>query len=118
MERAHHALIVGLVWALWHVVPDLQAHHTLTWIAWQRLYTMALRILIVWLFSNTGKSVSAAAVFHATDNTCFILFPNYGSHYDPMFTCLITAFTAAPVVLMWGPQTLARFRVVPLGKQP
>lgn len=104
------SLIVGIVWAIWHILPDIQAHHALTWIAWQRLYTVLLRILIVWLFYNTGKSVFAAIVFHATDNVCFVLFPNYGSHYDPFFTCLITAFTAAIVILVWGPETLARYR--------
>jgi hypothetical protein len=29
-------IILGLVWRALHVVPDLQAHHSLQWIAWQR----------------------------------------------------------------------------------
>jgi membrane protease YdiL (CAAX protease family) len=104
------SIIVGSVWALLHIVPDLQADHTLTWIVWQRLYTVVLRILIVWLYSNTGKSVFAAIVFHATDNVSFSLFPNDGSHYDPFFTWLISAVTAAIVICLWGAATLARYR--------
>jgi len=51
-------IILGSVWGILHVVPDLQANHGLAWIAWQHgVYTVALRIVIVWLYNNTGKSV-------------------------------------------------------------
>ena len=38
--------------------------------------------LIVWLCNNTGQSVFAAALFHATLNLTWMLFPVYGSHFD------------------------------------
>ena len=92
-------------------MPDLQNHHGLGWIAWQRgVYDVALRVLIVWLYNNTGGSVLAAILFHATDNVSVSLFPNAGSHYDPAVTGTITAITAAIVVLLWGRKTLARYR--------
>lgn len=104
------SLVLGVIWAAWHIVPDLQAHHTLSWIGWQRLYSVLLRILLVWVFNNTRGSIFAVSLCHATDNMSFILFPYYGSHYDPALTCLVTAIVAALVVWRWGPATLARFR--------
>jgi hypothetical protein len=68
------------------------------------------RILIVWIYNNTGRSVFATIVFQATANVSQFSFPNYGSHYDPRVAGLILAFTAAMVVFLWGPQTLAQYR--------
>jgi hypothetical protein len=62
----------------------------------------------VWLYSNTGKSVFAAAVAHATANLAWQLFPIQGSYYDPRITGLITAVAAVIVTLIWGPSTLTR----------
>jgi hypothetical protein len=74
------------------------------------------RILIVWLYNNTGESVFAAVVFHATNNLSSFLFPNYGSHYDPFIACIIIAGAAAIVTFLWGSTTLARFRYARLGQ--
>ncbi len=104
------SLILGIVWAIWHIVPFMQSHRTLPWIAWQCLGTIVARILIVWLYNCTGKSVFATVLYHAMSNVSVFLFPNYGSHYDPFITWLITAFTAAIVIFVWGPETLARYR--------
>jgi hypothetical protein len=104
------ALVLGVVWSVWHIPGDLQGNHDLGWIAWQRFYTVALRVLIVWLYNNTGKSILAAIIFHAMDNFSVALFPNYGSHYDPAIVATITAIAALIVALVWGPKTLARYR--------
>ncbi len=69
---------------------------------------MAARILIVWLYNNTGKSVFAVALFHATLNLSWMLFPVYGSHFDMRLGGLAMAITAAIVTLVWGPATLVR----------
>ena len=104
------SILLGLVWAAWHIVPYLQAHRSLAWIAWQCLFTMAVRVLLVWLYNNTGKSVFAATLFHAMRNVSIFLFPIYGSYYDPRIAGLITTFAAVLVTVVWGPQTLARCR--------
>jgi uncharacterized protein len=62
------SLIVGSAWAAVHVVPDLQGHHAWAWMAGQRCFSVVLRVLIVWLYNNTGKSVFAAILFHDMDN--------------------------------------------------
>ena len=104
------SVLVGLVWCVWHFVPLLQAHRSSAWIAWWCLGTVAVRVLIVWLYNNTGKSVFAAALFHATQNVTWLLFPIYGSHYDPRVTGSLLALLAAAVTIVWGPRTLTRRR--------
>ncbi len=104
-------IILGLVWAIWHFVPLIQMGRTLTWIAWWTLYTVALRILIVWLYNNTGKSVFAAIVFHATSNLSLPAFPMDYDYASVQFTIgTIIAMAAAIVSFLWGSKTLARFR--------
>ena len=90
--------ILGFVWAIWHVIPDLQLGQSLDWIVWHRLGTMGLRILIVWIYNGSGKSVFAAILFHDMNNVSWALFPNYGSHYDPQVTSLLILLTTVIVV--------------------
>lgn len=105
------ALVLGVLWSLWHIPADLQTGNTLEFILWQRAYAVALRVLIVWVYSNTGKSVLAAVIFHAMDNVSFALFPNLGSHYDPAIMAALTGAAALVVAYLWGPKTLARYRL-------
>lgn len=111
------ALILGVVSVMWHLVPLLLLHRTLSWIAWWCLYSTGARILIVWLYNNTGKSVFAVSLFHATLNLAYVAFPVYGSHFDMRLGGLAMAFAAAIVTATWGAKTLARFSV-PAGATP
>ena len=103
-------ILLGLVWAAWHIIPVVQAGRGSVWIAWQCLAWVSGRVLIVWLYNNTGKSVFAAAVYHTMLNVSFFLFPVGGSYYDPRITGLIMTFAAAIVAVLWGQRTLARYR--------
>jgi membrane protease YdiL (CAAX protease family) len=103
-------IILGLVTALWHFVPLIQMGRTLIWIAWWSLGSISIRILTVWLYNNTGRSLFAAIVFHAMNNLSLALFPNYGSHWDPAVAGVITAIVTVIVAFLWGPSTLARYR--------
>lgn len=102
------SLILGLVWAAWHVVPLLQVGRAPDWIAWWSVATVATRVLHTWLYNNTGKSVFGAALFHSTTNVSWQMFPNDGSHYDPRIIGIILAIVAVSVTIAWGPRTLAR----------
>jgi membrane protease YdiL (CAAX protease family) len=104
-------LIMGAVWALWHVIPELSANPP-AWVAGQFFSTIMLRILIVWLYNNTGKSVLAAILFHDMSNVSEFSFPNYGSHYDPFISDAILVVIVVIVTFLWGPKTLARYRYV------
>ena len=102
------SLRLGLVGVLWHLTPLLTIGRSLTWIAWWCLYALTFRIFTAWLYNNTGKSVFAAALFHATLNLAYALFPIYGSHFDMRFGGLVMTGTALVVVAVWGPKTLTR----------
>lgn len=105
------SIILGLVWTVWHIVPWLQAHNTPIFVAGQCANTVVLRVLIVWLYNNARKSVFAAISFHAMVNISeLVLFPIYGSYFDPVIAFVIMLIAALIVVFLWGPKTLARFR--------
>jgi uncharacterized protein len=104
------SIILGLVWAIWHLIPFIQTHHSPRWVAWQCVTTILARTIIVWLYNNAGQSVFIAILFHAMLNVSEFLFPRYGSHYDPLIASVIMALTAGIVIFLWGAQTLARFR--------
>jgi uncharacterized protein len=96
------SLVLGSVWAVWHVVPLVQAHHDPGWIAWKCVETVAARVLVVWLYNSTGRSLFAAVLFHDLSNVSVSLFPNGGSHYDPVVVGVLTAGVAGVVTLLWG----------------
>jgi hypothetical protein len=43
-------------------------------------------------------------------NVSWQLFPINGSYYDPRITAVLVTTVAGVVTLIWGPQTLARYR--------
>jgi membrane protease YdiL (CAAX protease family) len=99
-------VILGVVWAAWHIIPYIQTKNSASWIVWQCVATVGLRVLIVWLYQNTGKSLFSAVAFHATINVSNFLFPNYGSYYDPFFASIVIWSTTLIIVAIWKPQTL------------
>jgi hypothetical protein len=105
------SIILGIVWAIWHMMPYFQGHNTSIWLLGQCGATVVLRVLILWIYNNTGKSLFAAIAFHASANLSeLVLFPIYGSHYDPVIAFFLLAVTAVAVVILWGPKTLADYR--------
>jgi uncharacterized protein len=101
------SLLLGLMGIAWHLTPLLLMSRTPTWIAWWCLYALTFRIFTVWIYNNTGKSVFAAALFHATLNLAYVLFPVDGSHFDMRLAALVMASVALVVIVVWGPKTLA-----------
>ena len=106
------ALIIGVVWALWHVIPFLEMGRSVEWTLWQCLGAIVLRFIIVWLFENTGQSVFIAVLFHMTINMPWGVFTTFEASFDPFVLFVILVIVAATVVGLWGPSTLARFRYV------
>jgi membrane protease YdiL (CAAX protease family) len=107
------SLLLGAVWTVFHYVPLLQAERSLAWIAWWALGTGSLRVLITWIYNNTGRSVFAAALFHATSNLTqigpFLSFGPAEYPYDAQrISGLLLAVAAALVTIVWGPSTLTR----------
>jgi uncharacterized protein len=104
------SIILGSVWAIWHIPAFVQAHDTPTWIAEQCLLLVATRVLIVWVYNNAGKSILAAIIIHDLMNVSDALSPNYSSPYAPVIVGGVTAILAVIVTFLWGAKTLARFR--------
>jgi uncharacterized protein len=102
------SLVLGLIWASWHYIALFQVDRSVAWIAWWTLGTVAARVIIVWLYNNTGKSVFVAALFHMTINLTWQLFPIGGSFYDPRVTSLILVVVAASIMLTWRARGLGR----------
>lgn len=92
-------LMIGVVSAIWHVIPLLQVDRSWTWIAWWALGTLARRMIIVWLYVRGGQSVFSASLFHTMSNLSWMLFPVLGSHYDPVSTALILMIFTVVLVL-------------------
>ena len=74
------------------------------------LGTVATRVIMVWLYNNTGKSLFAMLLYHTMINVSWTLFPNYGSHYDPFIVGIFIFIIAAFVTVLWGTKTLSRYR--------
>lgn len=93
------ALILGATWAVWHAIPFVQTGEPASWVVWQSVKTIAMRVIMVWLYNGSGKSVFAAILYHVTDNLSWTMFPNSRSHYDPLVTGALTSLVAAAVSL-------------------
>ena len=104
------SLVLGFLWAIWHSIPFIQMHQSTSWIVWQSTNILLTRIIIVWLYNNTGKSLFAAILYHSMYNVSTILLPSFGLTYYPMVTTIILAGIVLVVIVLWGPKTLASYR--------
>jgi uncharacterized protein len=107
-------ILIGIPWAVWHYPSIIGQGHKLTWIAWGTIGTVAVRVLIVWIYDNTGKSLFACILFHTMLNVGRPLFPKDEAHnpladYPDIHYSMI-AITAVIVIFLWGSKTLARYR--------
>jgi uncharacterized protein len=108
------SILIGIPWAVWHYPSIIQQGHNLTWIAWGTLGTVAVRVLIVWIYNNTGKSLFACILFHTLLNVGRPLFPGDEIHNPlvdyPYIHYSIIAIATVIVIFLWGSKTLARYR--------
>ena len=112
------SLLIGGVWAAWHFIPLWQAGRSPDWIAWWSLTTVALRILMTWVFNNSAGSVLLATVFHASENASWQSFPNRGSHYDPAIHAVVLWSVSCVIVTLYGGKTLVRLTSTPRSGKP
>ncbi len=108
------SLIIAVPWWLGHIPSILQIGGGLGDLAVWFPGAIALRILMTWLYNNTGRCVAAAVVFHTLLNVGrSVAYPGAGTHYDPAYQAVgygLTALAALVVVLVWGPGRLVRTR--------
>jgi membrane protease YdiL (CAAX protease family) len=104
-------LIAGCIHAVWHYPSMIQIGQTPGLMAWGTLMTVGFRIISVWLYNNTGKSVGAVILFHAVTNTGRNVFPGGRPAVELADAAVcygLVAIAAAVIVLIWGPKTLTR----------
>jgi len=82
-------MLIGTIWGLWHVIPYIQAGHSASWILWQIAASICNRIVMVWIYRNSGGSAFTGVAYHAMINVSVFAFPVYGSHYDPAISATI-----------------------------
>jgi membrane protease YdiL (CAAX protease family) len=121
LQQRHSAftagLLVGILWASLHAPVWALAGQSLAWCAWQWLYVVALRVLMVWIYNNAGRSLFAMDLLHPGLFVWWYLWPVTGtglsmpSVYDPRSLAMIAAILAAAVTWLWGAKTLARWRL-------
>jgi membrane protease YdiL (CAAX protease family) len=116
MQKRNNALraslMLGLVWAFWHLpffifmMPDPFV------LTSQFFATIGFRVLIAWIFNNTGKSVFATISFHAMDNTALLVFPEIKAiiPWGSIILCGLIIITVIVVSILWGTRSLARYR--------
>lgn len=74
-------IIIGLVWAVWHIIPWSWTHPT-GWIIGMCILNVLMRTAMIYAYMYGGKSLFTGLVFHATINVTTGIFPNYGSHMN------------------------------------
>jgi len=90
-------MLLGVFWGLWHVPMFIYSIPEPEMIVAQVLTLIAVRILLVWLYSNTGKSVFIAILFHAIYNVCMIVIP-----VNFVVTAIIMSISAALILYFWS----------------
>jgi len=120
LQERHSALttgiILGLVWAGYHIPGFvISGYYTAGWIAAHSVFIVATRVLLVWIYNNSGKSLFAMALSHWTLGLFWSLWPQDNLQkatpfYVPQITAAVAIVYVLVVVYLWGPQTLARYR--------
>jgi membrane protease YdiL (CAAX protease family) len=98
------AFVLGIVWAFWHVpsfvfqVPDPVGLNA------QILTLVGTRVLIAWIFNNTGRTVLAATPFHASDNKALVTLPEITAitPWGAALRCGIVGAAAVVLTELWG----------------
>jgi membrane protease YdiL (CAAX protease family) len=107
------ALIMGTLWAIWHYPSMIELGQPAGLMIFGTLFTIAIRVLNVWLYNNTGASVFAVILFHAIGNTSRTAFPGGRPAFeiaDAAVGYSLVIIAAVVVVFLWGTKTLAKYR--------
>ena len=109
-------IVVGIMWAIFHGPVWYLAGMSLQWCVWQGIFVVALRVLMVWMYDNMGRSLFAMDLLHPGFFVWWYLWPVTGTglsvptFYDPRNLALTTTVLVVIVTFLWGSKTLAQFR--------
>jgi uncharacterized protein len=94
-------LIIGFIWAIWHLVPYIEMNKTFSWIFIQSVSTILLRIIMVWLFENNNQSLFLMTLFHTMINISPYLFSRNQVNYEPIVFVSTLSIVVFIILLFW-----------------
>jgi uncharacterized protein len=109
------AALVAVLWAVWHM-PDFfveegvgleQAVGSLLFLAFEIVVLFFARVVIVWLYARTGRSVLLVVVWHASFDASINelsrdIIPGSDAARIAIFSLVVVAFAAAVIVATRG----------------
>jgi membrane protease YdiL (CAAX protease family) len=112
------SLIIGVIWAFWHVPKFLTAGSAQDYSFWLYLLdTIAKSILYTWIFNNTKSSLLLVTLFHAAANTADVFLPiipaSIGDVRPTLIVIGLHCLAAMIVVIVTGPARLSRSQTSP-----
>ena len=106
------SVILGLVWAFWHLPKFLVVGGTHEGFGWFLLDVLAKAVLFTWLYQHTRGSLLLAILFHASINTSAVFLPIMtavtGESLAFALSVVIKVLVAALIVVRCGPAHLTR----------
>ena len=115
-------LVLGLVWAGYHIPGFvISGYYSTGWIFWHAVYIVAVRVLFVWIYNNSGQSLFSMALCHWTFGLFWSLWPQDNLQlavpfYRPEITAGVAVLCVLIVVYLWGPKRLVQFRFTRPGR--
>jgi membrane protease YdiL (CAAX protease family) len=100
------ALVIGVLWGLWHVPTFIAQGHTGTELVPLVVSPIAASVLFTWVYNSTGGSLLLVWLFHTASTITGYLFGELPTVTEE----LIGMAAAVVVVLVAGPTHLSRSR--------
>jgi len=111
------SLVLGVIWVSVHIPLYIMSGASHSWIVWDCIFVVMTRVLFVWIYNNTGRSIFAVALLHTMFNFVWQIIPPGNMVliplYNPGSLAVITIILATMVTFLWGSQTLAQYRFAP-----
>jgi len=104
------SLVLGIIWGTWHLPLYFLAGLDPVWIGGQFVGLIFFRILIVWIYSNTGRSIFAAILFHAVYNVCTMTIPGFSTKTGHIAINLTIIITAIMIGVLWDTRTMSQYK--------
>ncbi|TWS19215.1 CPBP family intramembrane metalloprotease [Tsukamurella asaccharolytica] len=92
-------LLIGAAWALWHVIPYLQAGYSIADLLAQCWFTVALRVVLVLLVVAAGTAPIVAVVGHAASNVAWTAAAGGGA-YSPALSAASMSIAAIALAIV------------------
>ncbi len=105
------SIFVGIIWGLWHLPlfftprDDIYYNQPIWGLVGS---TILLAILLTWVYNNTGKSLFAVMIMHASYNWSNYLFPTLQDDLGGQTYFILMIAVVLAVVWKFGPAHLSR----------